>query len=171
MCKWPKRVNVPPTVLYFNVGEVYNLVYYTALWKDLIIQASIHMKIFAFMDEDILLIKMLNVASLVLPISNHFKKTCSSHISAIIKTYVGFYHHSGQRAISMVCRFPPPFWPKGHFNGWLDKEGSHFSFSQAAFAAICCLFLYSVNVNLPSAKCRETRKIRRILAIQSKSQN
>lgn len=102
MCKWPKRVNVPPTVLYFNVGEVYNLVYYTALWKDLIIQASIHMKIFAFMDEDILLIEMLNVASLVLPISNHLKKTCSSHISAIIKTYVGFHHHSGQRAISTV---------------------------------------------------------------------
>lgn len=37
MSKWPERVNVPPEVLYFNVWEVYNLGYYTAVQKYLII--------------------------------------------------------------------------------------------------------------------------------------
>lgn len=41
MYKWPKRVNVPPKVLYFNVWEVYNLVYYIAFQKYLII-TSLH---------------------------------------------------------------------------------------------------------------------------------
>lgn len=72
MCKGPKRVNVPPTALYFNVGEGYNLVYYTTIRKSSSVQASTHMKIFAFMGEDTLLTKTLNVASLVLPKSNHF---------------------------------------------------------------------------------------------------
>lgn len=102
MYKWPKRVNVPPKVLYFNVWKVYNLIYYTAFQKYLIITSSIHMKIFAFMDEDALLTKILNVVCLGLPKSNHLKNL-QSHISTIIKiTYVCIRHHSGQRAISTV---------------------------------------------------------------------
>ena len=76
MCKGPKRVNVPPTALYFNVGEVYNLVHCHV--KDLI-GTSLHMKMFVFMGEDTILTKTLNVARLILPKSNHFKNLLFSH--------------------------------------------------------------------------------------------
>lgn len=126
MCKGPKRVNVPPTTLYFNVGEGYNLVYYTAIRKISSVQASIHMKIFAFMGEDTLLTKTLNVASLVFPKSNHFKNLL-------------FLYQCNDE--NNICRFLPPFWPRDHLNGWVNKEGP---ISRSAKRFHCYLLSFSV---------------------------
>lgn len=89
-----------------NVWDVCNLVYATALQKYLISTSLHRVKIFAFVDEDALLTNILKVASLGLPTSKYFKNRQFCH-----------YHTNKNN----ICRYPSPFWPKGHLSGWLNR--------------------------------------------------
>lgn len=95
MYKWFKRVNVFFKVFYFNVWKVYNLIYYIVFQKYFIIISFIYMKIFVFMDEDVFLIKILNVVCLGFFKFNYLKNL-QFYISIIIKIiYVCIRYYFG----------------------------------------------------------------------------